>query len=217
MAITCSLTLLSILSLLTTQLPVENYWLKELIASLVRLFDTNGEANIPTWYSSSTLLMASALLVVVIYFKARVADSYLLHWKFLAIVFLYLSLDETAMIHEMLNKPLSSILHTDGLLSYPWILAAGLCLILLLFAYARFLLHLPSNTRILFISAGIIFVLGAIGAECLGAYNHSQDTTNGLAYRIPMTIEEFFEMTGVALFIYALMLYLNEHVIKDAS
>ena len=125
------------------------------------------------------------------------------------------------MIHEMSNKPLRAALHTEGLLFYPWILVAGLCLILLFFAYARFLLHLPLKIRILFISSGMIFVLGAIGLECLGAaYYDSQGTTSGLAYRIPMTFEEFFEMTGVAIFIYALMLYLNEYVLhprKDGN
>jgi hypothetical protein len=220
MAITCSLSLLSILSLLTTQVPIENYWLQECRSSLIRLFDTNGEANISSWYSSSALLVAAALLFAVTALKARATDPYARHWKFLAIIFLYLSLDETAMIHEMFNKPLRAALHTEGLLFYPWILVAGLCLLLLLFIYARFLLHLPLKIRILFISSGIIFVLGAIGLECLGAYYDSQDTTSGLAYRIPMTAEEFFEMTGVAVFIYALMLYLNEYVLhplKDGN
>ena len=218
MAITCTLSLLGFLSPLTSEIPIENSWLQKCRSSFIRLFDINDEANITSWYSSSALLIASALLFVVTALKASTADTYVRLWKFLAIIFLYLSLDETAMIHEMFNEPLSAAFHTGGLLFYPWVLIAGVCLILLLFVYARFLLHLPANIRLLFISSGVIFVIGAIGLECLGAaYYDSQGITSGLAYRIPMTIEEFFEMTGVAIFIYALMRYLNEHVITEVS
>ena len=66
----------------------------------------------------------------------------------------------------------------------------------------------------LFISSGIIFVFGAIGVECLGAYNDWQNTTSGRADIIFTTTEEFLEMTGIALFIYTLMRYLNEHVLN---
>ena len=213
-AIICSLTLLSTLALLSTQLVIENYWLQECRTSLIRLFDTNGEANISSWYSSSALLASSALLYAIVAFKSKAANYYQRHWQFLAIIFLYLSLDESAMIHEMLTKPLRAAFNTEGLLYYPWVLVAGICLILLLFVYTRFLLHLPSNIRMLFISSGIIFVFGAIGVECLGAYNDWQNTTSGRADIIFTTTEEFLEMTGIALFIYALMRYLNEHVLN---
>ena len=217
MAIICSLTLLNILSLLSTQLVIENYWLQECRSSLIRLFYTDGEANIPSWYSSSALLASSALLYAIVVFKSRAADDYQRHWKLLAVIFLYLSLDEAAMGHEMLNKPVRAAFNTEGLLYFPWVLVAGVCLILLLFVYKRFLLHLPSNIRILFISSGIIFVFGAIGVECLGSYNTWQNTTSGRADMIFTTTEEFLEMTGIALFIYALMRYLNEHVLNPQT
>lgn len=118
------------------------------------------------------------------------------------------------MMHEMLSKPLRAVFNTTGLFFYPWILVAGLCMILLFFVYARFLLHLPSNIRLLFISSGIIFVFGAIVIESFEAYTDFWGSTRGLAYRISTTIEEFLEMTGVALFIYALMRYINEHVLN---
>mgnify|MGYP001043064249 CR=1 FL=1 len=217
MATICCLTLLNLAAFQINQLSIKNYWFNESIESLVRLLNTNGEANIPSWYSSSALLAASALLFLITALKARASDSYLMHWKFMAIIFLYLSLDETAVIHEMLSKPLQAILHTDGLLYYPWVLVAGFCLVLLFFVYAQFLLHLPANIRLLFIVSGIIFVFGAIVVESFQAYKHSLGRNSAADFIVPTTIEEFLEMTGIALFIYSLMQYINEHLLGSQS
>ena len=113
----------------------------------------------------------------------------------------------------MLNKPLRAAFNTDGLLYYPWVVAAALALVFLLIGYAKFLVHLPSKTRWYFVTSGIIFVTGAIVAESISSY---YETIHGMAsysYRIPMTIEEFLEMLGIAIFIFAIMTYYNEHLI----
>ena len=217
MATICCLTLLNLAAFQINQLTIDNYWFNESIESLVRLLNTNGEANIPSWYSSSALLAASALLFLIADLKARAADMYLMHWKFMAMIFLYLSLDETAVIHEMLSKPLQALLHTDGLLFYPWVLVAGGCLVLLFIMYAKFLLHLPTNIRLLFIVSGIIFVFGAIIVESFQAYKDSLGKNSRADFIVPTTIEEFLEMTGIALFIYTLMQYINEHLLSPQS
>jgi hypothetical protein len=217
MATICCLTLLNLVAFQINQISIKNYWFNESAESLIRLFNTNGEANIPSWYSSSALLAASALLFLITALKARSTDTYLMHWKCMAIIFLYLSMDETAVIHEMLSKPLQAILHTDGLLYYPWVLIAGVCLLLLFFVYAKFLLHLPANIRLLFIVSGIIFVFGAIVVESFQAYKHSLGRNSEADFILTTTIEEFLEMTGIALFIYTLMQYLNEHLLRPKS
>jgi hypothetical protein len=180
---------------------------------LIRLFDTNGEANIPSWDSSSALLTASALLYLIAYFKKRSGDLFKQHWTCLAVIFFCLSVDEIAMLHEMLSKPLRAIFNTKGLLFYPWVLAASVVLIMLFFAYLRFLKHLPSTIRLLFITSGILFVFGAIVIESFEAYLDYNQMTNRITFRLSTTIEECLEMIAVVLFIYALMQYLNEHVL----
>ena len=212
MTIVCLLTTMSCLVFLVSQVSPKNFWMVEIIQSLNRLFNLDGEANIPSWYSSSTLLIASALLATVALFKARYKAPYHRHWKFLAVIFLYISMDEAAVIHEMLNKPLRLIFNTEGHVDSPWVVIAGLCLIFLAFTYARFLLHLPSKIRYLFVISGVVFLTGAIGAEFVSFHGQPQPATNTLSYQIPMTVEEFLEMAGVAIFIYAILLYLNEHI-----
>ena len=101
MATICCLTLLNLAAFQLNQLSIKNYWFNESIDSLVRLLNTNGEANIPSWYSSSALLAASALLFLITALKARDSDSYLLHWKFMAIIFQdFLS----SLLHIVINK-----------------------------------------------------------------------------------------------------------------
>lgn len=215
MAIICCLTLLNLVAFRLHQLAIESYWLAEGIESLVRLLDTNGEANIPSWYSSSALLVASALLFTITVAKARNEDRYRRHWQWMAVLFLYLSLDETALLHEMLSQPLRLLLHTDGFLYYPWILAAGICLGILCIVYAKFLLDLPVKSRFCFLISGTIFISGAIGCESYQAYLHSMGHHSREDFIVPTTIEEFLEMTGIALFIFTLIEYLYEQVLNS--
>ena len=211
------LTVLNLVSFALQQWTTDNYWLSEVVQSLVRLFDTNGEANIPSWYSSSALLAASALLFVIATLKAQTADDYVLHWKCMGLIFLYLSLDETAVIHEMLSKPLQALLQTSGWLYYPWVLVAGFGIILLSILYAKFLLHLPAKIRRGCLLAGITFVCGAIVVECFQAKQHSIGQNSAVDVLVTTTIEEFLEMTGIALFIHTLLQYLNEQLPGQTS
>jgi hypothetical protein len=79
-------------------------------------------------------------------------------------------------------------------------------------AFRRFLAALPYDTRRLFIFAGGLFVAGAIGIEMIGAQvEASLGTRETMAYVVAVTLEEGCEMFGIALFLYALLAYLNRH------
>ena len=75
-------------------------------------------------------------------------------------------------------------------------------------AYAKFLLDLPSRTRVLFISSGILFVTGAIGFELIGGWYADKHGTGNITYALITTCEELLEMLGIALFIYTLLKYI---------
>jgi hypothetical protein len=190
-----------------------NSFAKELIESVVRLFSLNREANIPTWYSSSTLLVSSLLLAIITVAQKDISSPYSRHWGALALIFLYLSLDETAIIHEMTPKALQLILQTNGSLYYAYVIIPGALGVLILgLAYRGFLVHLPPKTRLLFTVAGIIYVGGALGLDALGAYYVAQHGEVGIARGALTIFEEFLEMLGVAIFVYALLEYLNSHL-----
>src|SRR5829696_4320571 len=62
----------------------------------LRIFDVGEERSIPTWFEALQFLLCSILLAVIAVSKKRRSDRYSLHWSFLSIIFLLLSLDEVA-------------------------------------------------------------------------------------------------------------------------
>jgi len=90
----------------------------------------------------------------------------------------------------------------------------GLLFILFSFVYFfKFLPQLPKKFARLFVIAGAIYVIGAIGVEMVGAENYSSSNFSEIRYAIYYSIEEFLEMLGIAIFIYSLLLYIKEEII----
>ena len=73
---------------------------------LVALFHCGQEGNVTTWFSSMLLLVSAALLALIAAGKRKLGQPYTGHWAGLALIFLYLSLDEAARIHELTIDPL---------------------------------------------------------------------------------------------------------------
>ena len=74
--------------------------------------------------------------------------------------------------------------------------------------YLRFLLRIPPQTRNLIVLGGLFYVTGAIGIELVGSGLWADDAADrGWEYYALVAVEETFEMLGVAIFLYALMLY----------
>lgn len=167
------------------------------------------EANVPTWYSSITLLVCAALLGVVFRVEREAGSRFALHWKTLALVFFYLSVDEAAELHELLIEPLRGMLGAGGLFYFAWVVPGIAVLAALGLAYARFLLHLPASTRRLFVAAAATFVGGAVGAEMVGGAWVESRGFHNLGSTLIWTVEESLEMLGIVVFIYALLRHLE--------
>jgi hypothetical protein len=182
----------------------------DVVFGLVRLFNLDAEANVPTWYSSSLLLLCSALLGVI--GQAKPLDhNYATHWRFLAVLFLCMSLDEAAGIHEMLARPVRSTLHVSGILYYAWVIPAAAAVLLVGLAYLRFLIALSHKTRRLFVLAGSIYVGSALGLEFVEGYWATVYGENNLKLRLIEAVEDAGEMFGLVVFLYALLSYLGTH------
>jgi hypothetical protein len=180
------------------------------VLGLIPLFHVNYESNLPTWYSSSALLLAAMLLALIGLYKKRRDEPFHRSWLGLAAVFLFLSIDESAQVHEKLSSPLRDLLGTSGALHYPWVIPYGIGLLILLAIYIPFLKSLPAGTRRLVILAGLIFVSGALGMELFGAAAAASGREDG--FLICCTIEEFLEMAGIVVFIHALTSYMDGHM-----
>lgn len=192
----------------------------QLTSGLKLLFDVDGEANIPTWYSSVALLLCGILLAIIAVLKNQEGDRFALHWKVLSLIFLFLSLDEVVGIHELPISPLRQALHTSGFFYFAWVIPGAALVSLFVLAYLKFLVHLPAKTRYRFLLAGLVFISGAIGAEMISAYyadlykNYGSEYRDSTPYIIAVAVEEFCEMIGIVIFIQALLTYLSSYLKK---
>ena len=175
----------------------------------LRLFDVNKEANLPAWFSSSVLLVCSLVLWDTAREKSAVRDRYARHWWVLAIIFLYLSLDELISLHEATSAMIRARLGVgeSGALSQAWILLAAPLVLLFAWIYLRFLLHLPARVKYLTVAAGCMYVGGALGMEVPGAFVRAEYGADTLPYSVMTTIEEALEMLGAVTFLYAMAAY----------
>jgi hypothetical protein len=209
----------------------------------LRLFDVGEERSIPTWFESILFLLCSTLLAVVAVAKKQRNDRFSLHWGVLSVILLLLSLDEVASIHEAVGEQSERLLNyatgitPGGAISFFWVVPGAIFVFIVLLVYLRFLANLPQTTRRLFLFAGALFVLGALGIEMLTAQVVSSSEAisgwvesasggmigRGSASAIPTilkglqtSVEEMFEMLGLTAFVYALLAYISSYV-EDVS
>ncbi|MEH2246829.1 hypothetical protein [Nostoc sp.] len=172
------------------------------------LFSLDREFNIPAWYSSFSLLFCSGLLKVITAMKTK--DRHFVDWKTLSLIFFYLSLDEAFSFHEILIIPsVRQSLHLNPVFFQTWVIPGAILVGVFAFKYLKFLLHLPQKTRYLFLIAAIVYVGGGLGMEMVGGLLRVDFGRHTLITLIGIIVEEFLEMVGIVIFIYALLAYLS--------
>ncbi|MFK7603016.1 hypothetical protein ACI3L1_12480 [Deinococcus sp. SM5_A1] len=175
----------------------------------IGLFDLNGESNIPATFSALILLLATLILGVIAWARRQAGATDAVSWKALTFIFGFLALDEAAMLHERTADVTRSMVRTDGILHYAWVIPYGVLVVVVGLAFVRFLQHLPARIRNRIILAGFIYVMGALGLELLEGLVVSQEGTQNLHNQLLTVVEEGMEMLGVTLFISALLSYLR--------
>ena len=182
--------------------------------TFVILFDLNKEESIPNWYSSVQLLLASGLLSAIALATGRLGLPRRLHWVVLALIFLYLSADEAASIHNYLGNYQSSNPGDNGtgLASIPWVWPAIVLVAIFVIAFIPFLRGLPRRFVVLFVLAGAVYVSGALGLEIVGALFQQALGGQTFAASLMLAIEETTEMIGEVVFIYAFLSYMATYL-----
>lgn len=189
-----SLQLASIIALLSVchvMVMVIHYEIERLPWLLRELFDLDEEQSFGTWFSAVILLFAGRLLLL----QAREVHDFRFAWKLLGIGFCFLSLDEVVGLHETFNSM------TD----FSWTLPGGIVAGVVGLAYIPFLRHLPPRIRWLVLLGGFLYVGGAVGVERATDWYAEADLLDTLEYNLTTVLEEAMEMSGVAVFIYALL------------
>ena len=177
------------------------------LARVLARFDLGHEPSVPAWFSSSLLLLNAAMLLLIARATRIVGGVHALHWLVLGLIFIALSIDEAALFHEMIDTALSRRLRTDGVLTFPWVLAGGGFALAVGLAYLPFLLRLPRRFAILFVVSGALFVGGAVGMELASAKAIDAYGVASLAHAATQTVEESLEMAGAILFFFSLARY----------
>jgi hypothetical protein len=182
------------------------------VFGLIPLLDLDREQNLPTFYSTVLLVLASAIVAVIAALKREGRDAYARHWLFLAIIFFFMAIDETAGFHELTMHPMRSALGSaaEGALFFAWVVPGAVVVLVVALWYLRFVLHLPPRTRNLVIAAAAIFVGGALGVELLEGQYAVQHGQLNLGYSMIATVQEGMEMAGVVVFIYSMLAYLHD-------
>lgn len=171
------------------------------LLGLLRLVDVGQEASLPSWFSTFNLLLASALAAL-IWRLPTAGPEGRGGWAATAALLLFMSLDEGAAIHEVLNDVQRALvdrgLSPDWFGSHPW-LVLGVPLALLVGAlFLPFLWRMPRYLAGRLILAGGVFLAGAVGLEGAGAVMEAAGIRrDSLIYDLRRIAEEGLEMAGV--------------------
>ncbi|HIF79389.1 MAG TPA: peptidase M48 Ste24p [Gammaproteobacteria bacterium] len=169
-----------------------------------KYFDVGRERNIPTLYSVMALTVAATLLATNARHSWEKCDGQHRYWAGLALIFLFLAFDEGTKIHEQMSDVMERWVTPKGYLLWLWVIPYGFAVLVLAGVYLRFLIRLSRTTRYYFILAALLFIGGAIGVEMLSAWEMDLNE-HTILYCVLYSLEEFLEMIGVAVFIYALL------------
>ena len=187
----------------------------ELLLKAAGKLDLDGEKNsLSLWFQSSMMLFSAFLLLVIALIRRSFEDKDYRFWGFLSLVFFYLSLDETISIHEQLTNPLRHGFDLGGIFFMSWVVPVGIIVILFFLFMLKFLKRMPAKTRWLMITAGAIYVGGAMGMEMIdGAYYEKAiEPFGGVIdwnYVLMTTAEESLESIGLAVFVFTLLTHLG--------
>lgn len=171
----------------------------------VQLFHMNLEANIPAWFSSFLMIIISALCLIISRISGIAIKNFFL---VLSVIFILMSLDEIAGIHEILNNPVRNSLKIKGIFHWAWVVP-GILVVLLFFIYfSKYFKYLNKEFLVWSILSGTVYLSGAILFEMLGGWLVSNDMSKSLYYIFEVFFEESLELLGLILFINTLLKYL---------
>jgi hypothetical protein len=177
---------------------------------LLTRFDLEQEQSVPTWFSLSILLLAAGILAVIANQRRRNQEPDTRYWTGLAAIFLCLSIDEGASIHEIAVAPVRRILQIqNSFLVLSWIIPAAFLVVVFAMVYLRFWWRLPRGVRWRFAMAGLTYVGGALVVEAFSSAYVARYGMDHFGLVMMRVWEEGMEMAGVCIFVDGLLQYVS--------
>ncbi|HNB52656.1 MAG TPA: hypothetical protein PK530_11965 [Anaerolineales bacterium] len=174
-------------------------------------FDLDQEANVPTYFSTLNLFLAAGLFTLIGLLKPKTKGSFSTHWLGLGLIFFFLSIDETSVLHEKFILIFKTLFHPQGIFFFGWVILAIPFVALTALAYLRFFLHLPNKYKIMIFVSILIYLSGAVGMEMVGGWYAEHYGEARDFYNVLTTLEETLEPIGMISLIYTLLLYVSEN------
>ncbi len=180
------------------------------MGAMTLLFDMDLENNMPAFFNAGLFFIAAALFYLAGRSERQVAPR---PWYILAVVFLFLGIDEGSQVHEQFMIVTLKLIgwneHHMGWLYYAWTIPYVIATVALGAIMLPFVVKLPAATRTPLVLSGVIYVTGAVGMEMwsgkIAEAAFDTDLPHNLAYCSVITIEESLEMLGLILCIHTLM------------
>ena len=177
-----------------------------LVRVLFSLFFIDGEGNLPAIFSTCLFLINAVLFLMVWQAAGPAGDSQKI-WLVLAIVFVFLAIDESISIHERLIDPLRQALGATGVFYYAWIIPYGIGVLLLAIVAIPVFWRMPKRIRFWFGLSAAIYLFAAIGLEMVsGKYLVMMNENKDIVWILMVTLEESLEIAGLIILVYALLL-----------
>lgn len=172
---------------------------------LTDIFNVDNESSVPTWFSQFLLFISAAICWAVAFIKRRRNESYHRQWKLMSAVFLFLSIDEIATIHEHLinivqNNDAATASHGIS----AWYAYAAIMVGITAIFLAKFWWKLPLKTKLMLAISAFVYLFGAVYFDNFdGGYVGRGFLHDGIL----VGIEEGLEMIGACMFAYTLSAY----------
>ena len=167
----------------------------------LRLFDVGDELSFPSLFSVANLGLAALLTAWL--WRCPPGPEGRRAWGWLALVMLFLALDEGAGIHETFNI-IQTHLAAEGLTpawfsSHPWLVLGAPLALIVGALFLPFLLRMPRRLAAHLVGAGTVFLGGAMGMEAVGAVMEARGIDReAFIYDFRRLLEEGMEMSGIA-------------------
>lgn len=177
------------------------------------LFDLDSDLSVSAWYSSIKLFVIGTLLFIASrnnQYERYFPSSFLTGGSLL---FIFLSVDEGAAIHEKISK-IARSLQLDWLLIRghgAWIIIYSVIafpIVLLSLRYFRVAWKYFRRETLTALCGVAILVTGAVFFEVI-SYLFIRSEATSVLYKIQVVFEEFFEMVGVSIILYSVLLLTN--------
>ncbi|GHU07426.1 hypothetical protein FACS189431_1970 [Alphaproteobacteria bacterium] len=185
---------------------------------LAGLFDMDSEISIATWYSTTILLFVPAAILFYIGWKKRAAhEKFAWSWFLVSAMFLFLSIDDAAMIHEKLGTinrlvGVQDLLNAinPGVFAWSWWVIYLPIAIILAIILGNWYLSLPRRTKFLIAGAAFLAVAGQVGMEIVSSYTTL--ATGEYIGPVWRGLQKFVGRLGLSMFLFAVVDYYLSYI-----